>query len=170
MMKKVNFNINGYRKLVNQLGVLYSEFIRINKSEYGPVTPNDHVVGAIGEWRAIEIIKSTMDLDAVRASTNSKSSEDLVVVFKGKKHFISVKTTTEHSSTGRSGIFHAYQGKWNWCLCMRLNEDLTYKEHFWISKKQAQNAFTKKEGQAKQFVWSVACKLSRKEFPNWFKR
>lgn len=166
----MSFSAKKYDSLVAELGKLYSEFIEINKSEHGPVSPNDHIVGAIGEWRAIQTIKKTMNLKAERASTNSKSSNDLVVKYKNKDRYISVKSTTDHSKTGLSGIFHAGQGEWDWCLCMRLNKDLTYKAHFWISKKEAKQLFTHIDGRAKQFkwAWAHAC-TDKQETPDWFK-
>ncbi|MBC7540183.1 MAG: hypothetical protein H7281_15265 [Bacteriovorax sp.] len=166
----MKFSEKKYNTLVKELGKLYSEFIEINKSDFGPVSPNDHIVGAIGEWRAIQIIKKTMSLEAKRASTNSKSSNDLVVKYKNKDRYISVKSTTEHSKTGLSGIFHTGQGEWDHCLCIRLEKDLTYKDHFWISKKEVNLLFTHSDGRAKQFKWAKAESCAKKgEYPSWFK-
>jgi hypothetical protein len=167
-MELSNRTMKEYDSLISELGKLYEQFVDFNKSELGPVSPNDHIIGPIGEWRAIQIIKKSMNLDARRVSVSSKNPDDLVIhINKKVSHYISVKTTTEHSSTGLSGIFHLNYGKWKWCICIRLNRDLTYKEHFWISKKDLKKLFISKSGKPKQFRWNTAYNCNKKtDLPN----
>nr|BDT27427.1 hypothetical protein BHI3_08930 [Bacteriovorax sp. HI3] len=155
--------------LINRIGILYAEFVKFQKTESCPVSPNDHIIGPIGEWRAIQIIKNDFCLDASRVSISPKDPDDLMLSYNGEIKYISVKTTTEHSKTGLSGIFHTDKGKWDWLIAVRLNEDLTYKEHFWLSKKDCYTLFRTKKGKAKQFKWSTAYNSPSKKFrPDWF--
>lgn len=160
-----------FDKLVLDLGTIYAKFIAHLKSDLSIVAPNDHVIGPIGEWRAIQIIEKEMGLKASRVSASARDPDDLKVEYEGKVHYISVKTTTEHSKTGLSGIFHTDKGNWEWTICVRLNHDLTYKEHFWLHKKDCQVLFRTKSDKVKQFKWSIANNSSKKcEFPNWFNK
>lgn len=57
------------------------------KEQDSLVSPNDHIIGPIGEWRAIQIIFKDMGLKAERVSVSAKDLDDLKVTYRGKTHF-----------------------------------------------------------------------------------
>jgi hypothetical protein len=156
----MGFNQKRFDAICKEIGALYAEMRNSMNEGDALIPPNDHIVGSIGEWHAVKLLKRH-GLTVEPASHKANDPDDFIIYRDGRRHFISVKTITAHSKSGVAGL--GFKGNWEWKLVMLLGENLTVDDFFWISRRDCQRIF----GDSGRFVLKRT-EGYRSKCPVWF--
>jgi len=117
MDSEENFDEALFEEVIEGLGKLYRQFREMTKLEGSPVAPNDHILGPIGEWRAIQLLREKYPekiKSVIKNSSKPTDPDDLkITATNGKENFLSVKSVTAYSKSKKTGKM-SFRGRWQW--------------------------------------------------------